>query len=198
MKQVYTKIGMPMEEFIRLYDTEGPFELINGERIPVMPTVAGHNRAIKRIFLALDHYGVAHKLGEAFTEAPFVLTDEPQWVEGSRVPDVMFFSAERLAAYVAATRDWELKPYVLVPDLVIEIMSPSDDPDELDEKVDLYLADGVLMAWVMNPRRIKVSVYTPAPDKPRAKEHVNLFSGDLLTGGDIVPGFEMPVATIFE
>ena len=37
-----TKIGMPMEEFIRLYDTEGPFELIDGERIPIMPDYIRH------------------------------------------------------------------------------------------------------------------------------------------------------------
>ncbi len=68
----------------------------------------------------------------------------------------------------------------------------------MTRKIDLYLADGVRMAWVMNPQRIKVSVYTPTPDKPRTKQQTNLFSGDTLTGGDIIPGFEMPVAKIFE
>jgi Uma2 family endonuclease len=108
------------------------------------------------------------------------------------------FRADRINAYREANPDWKLKPYVLVPDLVVEVMSPNDDPDELDEKIDLYLADGVLMAWVMNPQRIKVSVYTPTPDKPRTKQQTNLFSGDVLTGGEIIPGFEIEVAKIFE
>ena len=44
-----TKVGMPMEEFIRLYDTEGPFELIDGERKPIMPQVAGHGEVVREL-----------------------------------------------------------------------------------------------------------------------------------------------------
>lgn len=198
LEPAVTKIGMPLDEFIRLYDTEGPFELIDGERIPVMPTVAGHNKAIKRLFLALERHAEARNLGEAFTEVPFVLADQPNWVKGSRLPDVMYFSAERLSAYIAATPDWELKPYILVPDLVVEVVSPSDNLLEVDEKVDRYLLDGVRAVWVVDPQRKKVLIHMLKSRSPFTKEITTLQIGDLLTGGDIIPDFEIPVAKIFE
>jgi len=193
-----TKIGMPMEEFIRLYDTEGPFEFIDGERKPIMPQVAGHGEVSLTVYHGLYAVTAANHLGVVLHEQTFVLSYTSNWVTGSRQPDVMFYTAERINAYKEANPDWKLKPYVLVPDLVVEVMSPNDDPDELDEKIDLYLADGVRMAWVMNPQRIKVSVYIPTPNTPRTKQQTNLFSGDTLTGGDLLTGFEMPVAKIFE
>ena len=198
LEPAVTKIGMPMEEFIRLYDTEGPFELIDGERIPVMPNVVRHTKATKRLFLALERHAEARNLGEAFTEAPFVLTDQPNWVKGSRLPDVMFFSAERLAAYIAATPGYDLKPYILVPDLVVEVVSPNDNLRELDEKVDRYLLDGVRAVWVVDPQRKKVLIHTLNSRSPFTKQITTLQIGDTLTGGDIIPGFEMPVAKIFE
>jgi Uma2 family endonuclease len=110
----------------------------------------------------------------------------------------MFYKAERINAYREATPDYKLKPYILVPDLVVEVVSPNDDLRELDKKVDLYLADGVLMVWVMDPQPIKVSVFTPTPGKPRTRQQTNLFGDDILTGGEIIPGFEIVVAKLFE
>ena len=50
----------------------------------------------------------------------------------------------------------------------------------------------------MNPQRIKMSVYIPTPDKPRTKQQTKLFSSDTLNGGEVIPGFEIAVAKIFE
>ena len=199
LEPAVTKIGMPMEEFIRLYDTEGPFELVNDIRKPVLPQVAGHGQVGQDFWMALDSYAESHQLGEAWMRAPFVQVNTDDSVASSYTPDVMYFRAERMASYKSAVPNWKWKPYLLIPDLVVEVVAPTDDFGELDEKVDKYLTDGVLKVWVMNPQRIKVSVYTPAPDnKPRTKQRTNLFSGDILTGGDLIPGFELPVAKIFE
>ena len=193
-----TKIGMPMEEFIRLYNAEGPFELIDGERIPKMPNVAGHDETSRSAFVELFQFTRVNRLGEVMMESPFVLSYTSNWVTGSRQPDVMFYKAERINAYREATPDYKLKPYILVPDLVIEVVSPNDDLRELDNKVDLYLADGVLMVWVMDPQPIKVSVFTPTPGRPRTRQQTNLFGGDILSGGEIIPGFEIAVEKLFE
>ena len=61
---VQTRIGMPLDEFIRRYD-EAPFELIDGEIIPKMPTVSGHNQLAKRFFIALLPFE-QQRLGEVF------------------------------------------------------------------------------------------------------------------------------------
>jgi Uma2 family endonuclease len=188
---------MMLDEFIRLYGKE-PFEFVNGVQKPVLPQVAGHGLVVQNFWMALDGYADSHQLGDAWMSAPFVQVNSDNTVTFSYTPDVMYFRAERMANYKQAVPDWKWKPYLLIPDLVVEVVAHDDDLIELDEKIDMYLADGVLMAWVMNPQRLKVSVYTPTPDKPRTKQRTNLFSGDTLTGGDLIPGFEIAVAKIFE
>lgn len=192
------RVGMPLEEYIRLYDQDGPFEIIDGERIPKMPNVAGHGYTLKIIYFALSLYASAQKLGEAISELPFVLSYMSDWVTGSRIPDVMHYTAKRIDDYKAANPDWKKKPYILVPDLVIEVISPTDNLREVDEKIDRYLIDGVNAVWTLDPQQEKASLYTLISLQPFTKQQTTLKVGDTLTGGEIIPGFEIPVATLFE
>src|SRR5690348_3455211 len=106
-----------MDDFIQRYDQDGPFELIDGEIVPKMPSVSTHTRTAKRIFLALLPFE-QKGLGEVFQEATFILTDNPQWVRGSRIPDVMFVTQERLKRFEEKTPGAENKPFILVPEVV--------------------------------------------------------------------------------
>jgi Uma2 family endonuclease len=117
----------------------------------------------------------------------------PNWVAGSRIPDIVFFVKERFAEYKAATPDWGDRPYAIVPDLVIEVVSPNDQYSDIDAKVDLYLADGVRIVWVIDPQRRKVHVHTSDRDDP----HV-LKGDEMLKGGDVLPGFEIALTKLFE
>ncbi|NWF70852.1 MAG: Uma2 family endonuclease [Chloroflexi bacterium] len=187
------KVGMPLADFIAASNQQ-VFELINGERRNKMPTVFGHSKTIRTTFRLLDTHAVAHELGEVYSETTFVLPDtyDAEWVTGSRTPDVMFITKARLIEYLAQTSDADNKPLALVPDLVIEIVSPSDAWSEVDEKIELYLADGVRMVWVLDPQRRKGFVYTPESDTPR------VLKGDaLLSGGDVLPGFSIPLPQVF-
>lgn len=185
------RIGMPMEEFIRLYDA-APFELLEGERMPLVPTVAGHGEALKSVYGALFDYERTSKRVVVYSELPFVLTDTPDWVTGARVPDVMVYAVERMAAYKAKTSDWQKKPFVLVPDLCVEVISPNDSYLDVEEKVDRYFEDGVRLVWVVNPRKNIVSVYSPG-----SSQITRLSENDTLDGGDVLPGFMLPVRDIF-
>jgi len=191
------QVGMALEDYNRLYDQEGPFEIIHGERIPKMPQVAGHGEVIDIVRDGINGHSVGKKLGRAFSEQTFVLSYSPGWVTGSRIPDVMYYTAERLEAYKAANPDWKKKPYILVPDLVVEVISPTDDLSELSDKVDLYLTDGVRLVWVMDFNKENVSIHTLISTQPFTKQQTTLKIGDTLTGGEIIPGFEIPVATLF-
>ena len=186
-----TQVGMPMDEFIRLYEQEGPFELIDGERIVKMPTVAGHAEIIK---LLNDLLAVLERMGiiVRYTESAFVLADRPDWVKGSRLPDLMVYRAERMAAYKAADPDWRSKPYVLVPDLCIEVISATDIYGDVEEKVLRYLEDGVQAVWVLNPRTHSVSVHMAG-----SRQSLRLLADDTLDGGAIIPGFAVPVRDLF-
>jgi Uma2 family endonuclease len=189
-----TRIGMALDEFIRLNE-EQPFELINGERRPKLPNVAGHSKVIRTLFIALYQYAAARQEGEVYNETTFVLpaADETNWVEGSRIPDVMFYTGDRLAVYEAATPDWRSRPFALVPDFVAEVISPGDKFSELDEKIDAYLLDGVRLIWALDPQRRKAVVYAPDAEQPR-----HLAGDAVLDGGDVLPGFQVVLSKLFE
>jgi Uma2 family endonuclease len=141
----------------------------------------------------LDRHTEDKKLGMVLMEATFVLPDthDPNWVTGSRTPDILFITQDRIEAYWAANPDWEENPYLIVPDFVIEIVSPTDSFSKIDEKVDAYLADGVRLVWVLDPQRRKAFVYSP-DDEPK-----HLSGDDLLDAGDVVLGFRITLQALF-
>ena len=184
--------GMTIDEFVRLYDQDGPFEFIEGERHPLSPTIAGHGSAASILFLALGNLEKANGLGRVFIETAFVLEDIPGWVKGSRVPDLMFYRAERLIAYEANMPDWKSKPFVLVPDLAVEIVSHTDRYSDVQDKAELYLLDGVKIVWILDPQRSRITIYSQ-----NRKQQTILSAEDTLDGGEVIPGFKVAVVDIF-
>ena len=86
-----------------------------------------------------------------------------------------------------------VRPYIPgAPDLAVEVISPSDRTREVLGKVSDYLAAGSRIVWVVNPVREEVSVFR-SPFAPRV-----LAGTDLLDGEDVLPGFFVSVAEIFE
>jgi Uma2 family endonuclease len=105
----------------------------------------------------------------------------------------MYFAGDRLTTYRASTTDWRERPYPLVPDLAAEIVSPNDKVSQLDAKIDKYLADGVRLIWVIDPQRHKAVVYAPDLEQP-----IHLAGDQFLEGGDVIPGFQVPLSTLFD
>ena len=194
MADITTRIGMPLDEFIELSNDQ-PFELINGERIPKMPNVFGHSEMIRQLFLLLYGHTQVEQSGEVYTETTFILpdADDSNWVEGSRIPEVMFFAEDRVKQYKAAYPNHRTRPLALVPDLVIEVVSPTDKATDLDNKIDAYLLDGVRLIWVLNPQSRKTTVHTPDLELPF---HVK--PDGVLDAGDVIPGFKISLSKLFE
>ena len=188
---VQTRFGMPMDEFIRLYE-EAPFELIDGERIALVPPVAIHVYIVNRLLTHLIVYLQSNPVGEAFAESTFVLSEESNWVKGSRVPDIAFYQVERWQTYIAETADWGEKPFMLVPYLCVEVISKNDMYDDVSKKVTGYLEDGVRLVWVINPRGRTIHVHTAGSNQIKL-----LTADDTLTGGDVLSGFAVAVKDIF-
>jgi len=186
-----TRVGMPMDEFIRLYD-EAPFELIDGERILLMPPVARHALTTKRLYDAFMRFDPNYKLGMFFTESVFTLTDTPGWVRGSRVPDVMFYAAERWNNYTESTPDWEDKPFVLIPDICVEVISANDKYSDVIEKIERYLDDGVRLVLLLDPPHRIITIY-----RSGSNQTMRLNDSDILDLTDLLPDFSIPVRDIF-
>jgi Uma2 family endonuclease len=183
---------MSLDEFLRLSADED-FELINGERKPKMPSVFGHDNMIRTLFRLLDKHVIDNKLGEVFFEMTFIIPEayDADWVTGSRTPDIMFYRADRFAAHIAATPDIEGRPIAIVPDFVVEIISPTDKYSEVVAKIEQIIEDGVQMIWTFDFKRRKATVYTP--DQPQGKTYGKL---DVLDASPVIAGFTLKVGDI--
>ncbi|MFZ4816376.1 MAG: Uma2 family endonuclease [Phototrophicaceae bacterium] len=188
-----SRTGMRLSEFMA-YSSDDRFELIDGVMIPKMATIFVHTFIANLLAELINIWAQFGGAGRAFVEATFVLADTPtsDWVTGSRIPDVAYISAERLQHYRASVPDWRTRPLMLIPDLVIEVVSPNDKYTEIIDKVNRYLQDGVKRVWVVNPEQRQVVVY-------RAESHTLelLTELDTLSDEALLPGFAAPLARLF-
>jgi Uma2 family endonuclease len=100
------------------------------------------------------------------------------------IPDAAFVSKDRQAE--ASDEAYAAIP----PDLVVEVLSPSNDPAQMRMKVNNYLSVGTIV-WLVDPDKQRVEVYIPG-------EFVQVFEmDDTLDGGKVLPGFQLPVKDIF-
>jgi Uma2 family endonuclease len=138
------------------------------------------------MFDALAPYLKANPLGRAFTEMIFDLRPT---VNRERRPDVAFVSFERWGRdrRIPQTRSW-----AVVPELAVEIVSPSNTADEVAEKLEEYFKVGIRRVWVVYPRQLKVYAYTSTT------EVRVLALDDELDGGDVLPGFRLALQMLFE
>lgn len=80
----------------------------------------------------------------------------------------------------------------LAPDLVVEVVSPSDRAIEVSEKALMWADAGVRLVWIVDPRTRTVTVYRP-------DGAVSLLRGaSELDGEDVLPGFRLPLADLFD
>ena len=162
----------------------GRWEIIEGELIEVPPAGGRHGRIGSSVHGILWQYNRREKAGIVYgPDTGFILRTEPLLL---RVPDVAFVSSERLPA------DFDAGGYLQVaPDLVAEVVSPSDRSLDVLAKVVMWLEHGTRLVWVIDPAQATVAVY------PAAAAPTILTSADTLTGGDVLPDLDFAVAEIF-
>jgi len=116
-------------------------------------------------------------------DGAFVLARDPDTVVE---PDVGFVRWDRLP-----DRAPPVKYIPVAPDLAVEVQSPSDEPGEMARKRELYRRAGVPLQWWVDPIRRTVAAYRDG--EPVA----DLGDGVDLDGGGVLPGFRLPIATVF-
>jgi Uma2 family endonuclease len=103
-----------------------------------------------------------------------------------RIPDGSFTRKDRLRS-----PDGEEGHSRIAPDLVIEVISPNDTGEAIEEKINDYFAAGVPLIWVAYPESRVVQVHRKGGSGTR------LTTADTLSGEDILPGFALPIAQLF-
>lgn len=172
------------DDLLRMPDDGFRYELINGELHQTAPAGEEHGSAAMSVGGSLHAYVRAHNLGKVYAaETGFRLATDPDTV---RAPDVAFITRERIEATGIAKGYREG-----APDLVVEVISPNDLYTEVDEKVTEWLQAGTRMVVVVNPRKRSITVYRSTSDIRILSEN------DTFDGGDVVPGWTLPVQDIF-
>ena len=173
---------MSWEAFEELPDDCQHYELIEGELQVLPPPKSGHSNVAMRTLKSLlpfeDKAG-----GRFYAEAGYKLSHDPAtWIE----PDVSFLRIER----VRRTPGSEF--FLGAPDLAVEVVSPSESAADLDRKVQLMLRSGTSAVIVVYPKPREVEMHLPGGSSRR------LTAADTLRLPDLVPGWELPVASLFE
>jgi Uma2 family endonuclease len=162
---------------------EGEFcELVDGELVKMSPSFLPEARVVRTVQRLLDNFVYPRQLGEIFgPDLGYELT--PHRV---RAPDVSFVSAEKLAAYGNPEEFAKL-----VPDLVVEVISPEVKYGYLQRKIRDYFEAGIRLLWIVDPEMQTVTVYH-SPYDPRV-----LTVAETLSGEDVLAGFSCQVAELF-
>ena len=176
------KLDMLAAEFERFAllpeNADRLFELIGGEVVEVVSN--GKSSALGSVMIVyIGGFVHQHKLG--FTTG----ADGGYKIAGERyIPDCAFVSRQKQAKPTSEAYN------SIPPDLAVEVLSPSNTPDEIAIKVDNYLRAGVVI-WVVNPDAQRVVVHRPdAPPKTYGID-------ETLDGSGVLPGFTLAVRDIF-
>jgi Uma2 family endonuclease len=173
------------DDLLALADEESRYELVRGDLLMMSPASPVQGNYAARLTAVLLQYVEEHNLGNVYTAEPgFMLHAEPQSV--IRAPDVAFVSMERIPPAEQQAGFWPL-----APDLAIEIISPSETADSIQEKVQDYLTAGTRLVWLVYPRSKLVVEYQPAAQ-------IRQYGLDeSLDGGAVVPGFCYALQRLF-
>lgn len=175
---------MTADELFEMEEDEYKYELIQGRLIRMAPGGFEHSSIGTTVIMHLGNHVASNQLGRVFgADLGVVFSRDPDTV---RAPDVCFIRQERLAKQTDRTRFSEV-----IPDLAVEIISPSDRASDVTAKALFYIEHGVRLVWIIDPQDRTVKVYSPDNPPYLFNEH------DELDGGDILPDFRLAVREIF-
>jgi Uma2 family endonuclease len=163
------------EEYSELVTYDKHSELVRGViEVRDSPTWS-HEYTVMELGFAIRAYLETHPLGAVAGPVSVKTERGPDTV---RITDLAFITYERMEPEMA-------------PDLVVEVLSPSNTPREMAAKMAEYFAKGTRMMWIFDPKNWTVAVYAR-----EAKPYI-AGRGDILDGGDVLPGFRVEVKKLF-
>lgn len=168
------------EHFLADYvETDRRFELINGEIVEKMPTVL-HGILVLILGNAIFTYLRQNPIGHVTVEGRYRV---PGYTTHDVIPDLSFNSNEKGEPVSKGAA-----PYM--PDLAVEVQSDGQSDRFMANKAAYYLANGSRMVWLVYPEARVVEVLTQDERFVLGVDHV-------ISGGDVLPGFTLPVRDLF-
>lgn len=177
---------MTLDEFCEKHSGDY-VEFINGQVVELPMPQNKHGKICFNIAFHLGQHIVAQDLGHITINDSFVRVSSPGDPTRVRGADICYFSYARVpkGPFPEGLLD-------VSPELIFEVMSPSDLWTEVFAKVEEYLASGVLAVVVLNSDKRTASVCRPGVNQQ------DFATADTLTLPDVLPGFAVPVARLFD
>lgn len=160
------------------------YELRDGELIEMSPAGLLHGKLVMRVGIKVGTFVDANNLGLVVAaETGFILRRNPDRV---RAPDCAFIAADRLPPGPTASRYSEV-----VPDFVVEVISPNDTAAAFQQRVDDWLDAGVKVLWAVYPEVASVFIW-------RGRNQVERRSAaDEIDAEPVLPDFRWKVSDLF-
>jgi Uma2 family endonuclease len=161
------------------------YEVVNGQILEKKSGVL-QIRIAGLLLRCLDAHVRPHRLGSTDMEMLFLLDRSAKLM---RRPDVSFVSRDRwpIDELAPDTEAWDV-----IPDLAVEVISKSNAATDVKDKIDEYFKAGVRLIWLVYPKQKVVDVYeSPTTVRVLRRE-------DELSGGDVLPGFRLPLTSLFK
>jgi len=161
-----------------------PFQFINGKLIFMSAPKINHQRILNKLNVALYMYVENHKLGEVFMAPTDVELDDINIVQ----PDLFFVSIKRKEIIKEARVEG-------VPEFVVEILSPSTEKYDRNEKLAVYGQHGVEECWLVDLKNTSIEVYENQNQELKLMQTAK--SGNKIKS-KVIEGFELEVDKLFE
>jgi Uma2 family endonuclease len=181
MSLMKTEKPATVADLLRMPKDGRLYELVDGE-ILVSPAGMRHSEIAAKIVHIIATYLEKRPIGKVFTENVGIALPNGN----VRSPDVTFVGTEKLPPGELTEGFGEL-----VPDLAVEVLSPSDRLKEVGRKIGEFLDCGVPVVWLVDPRRESVVLYRSLSDTQQ------FTADDTITGEPVLPGFSCKVAQFF-
>jgi Uma2 family endonuclease len=177
-----TKVLLTAEQFDNYpFEEDKRYELDEGELIEMTRPAYIHNQIVQNLEVELVLYFRKTKLGIALNpENLFAISPDTRLA-----PDVAVILGDHRAELANA------KVIHIIPDIAVEVLSPNETPRSIHRKLHQYFDAGVKEVWLVYPETLDLELWT-GPRLPEIE-----FAGNATLVSALLPGFELPLETLF-
>lgn len=180
MPNITTKLTL--EEFLAIPKGDIICEFVNGQAVPKVSPKEFHSMLTFALTTLLTQWAK----GRGRVRLEWAITLKRQGEDWVPVPDVTYISNERLP------KSWKRNEACPTPpELVIEMISPGQNLNDVQDKVKDYLGAGVLRVWIVDPEAISITVFFP---NGTSEFHTN----DSRIVDPLLPDLELTPLLVFE
>ncbi len=182
---------LTFEKWLTLPETKQRYEIVDGVMLMATAPTPTHQWIMQRILMRLTNFVEARELGMVLA-APVDLMIRRSPLR-TRQPDVLYLNAERTG--IRGTAELRgLQFLETTPDLVVEVLSPSNSRRDIDERLADYKRIGVLERWLVSPEAETIEVLHLSPGDTSTEA---IFGIDDTLSSEVLSDFVLPTRDIF-